>query len=98
MASSITTIPVERSVVKELKEVKQYPRQTYSELLLEMTKVFKLLKPQKTQYDEFLQKQVFGLARKRAEEELKGEKNPLKLYGYKRLLEVGDDADELFEY
>jgi hypothetical protein len=56
MVSSITTIPVEKSVVKELKEVKQYPRQTYSELLLEMTKVFKLLKPQKTQYDEFLRK------------------------------------------
>ena len=56
MGSNVTTIPVEKSVVKELKEVKQYPRQTYSELLLEMTKVFKLLKPQKIQYDEFLHK------------------------------------------
>ena len=53
---AITTIPVEKSVLKELKEVKQYPRQTYSELLTEMTKVFKLLKPQKTSYDEFLHK------------------------------------------
>jgi len=56
MVGSVTTIPIEKSVLKELKEVKQYPRQTYSELLTEMTKVFKLLKPQKTSYDEFLHK------------------------------------------
>ena len=56
MVSSVTTIPVERSVVKGLKEIKQYPRQTYSELLIEMTKCFKILKPQKASYDEFLQK------------------------------------------
>jgi predicted CopG family antitoxin len=53
---NVTTIPIEKEVLKELKEVKQYPRQTYSELLTEMTKVFKLLKPQKTSYDELLHK------------------------------------------
>jgi len=51
---SVTTIPVEKSVLKELKSIKQYPRQTYSELLLEMSKVFKLCQPTKSQYDEFL--------------------------------------------
>jgi predicted CopG family antitoxin len=57
MASSVTTIPIEKSVLKELKAVKQYPRQTYSELLLEMSKVFKANKEEeKQQYAEFLQK------------------------------------------
>ena len=54
--SDVTTIQLEKQVLKELKEVKQYPRQTYSELVLEMTKLFKMLKPQKTSYDEFLRK------------------------------------------
>ena len=52
----VTTIQVGKKVVDELKSVKEYPRQTYSELLLEMTKVFKAVKMQKKQYDDFLHK------------------------------------------
>jgi len=54
--SGITTIQIEKEVLRKLKGVKQYPRQTYSELLLEMTKAFKAVKLQKNQYDEFLHK------------------------------------------
>jgi len=53
--SNVTTIPVEKKVVSELKKAKQYPRQTYSELLLELTRVYKACKL-KNQYDEFLHK------------------------------------------
>jgi hypothetical protein len=56
IASNITTIPIAKSVLKELKGAKQYPRQTYSELLLEMARVYKLCQPSKSQYDEFLHK------------------------------------------
>ena len=54
--SDVTTIQLEKKIVNGLKEVKQYPRQTYSELLLEMTVVFKACKAKENQYDEFLHK------------------------------------------
>jgi len=54
--SDVTTIQIEKKVVNGLKEVKQYPRQTYSELLQEMTIVFKNCKAKENQYDEFLHK------------------------------------------
>jgi predicted CopG family antitoxin len=54
--SNITTIPVEKSVLKELKSIKQYPRQTYSELITQMTIVYKACKARENQYDEFLHK------------------------------------------
>lgn len=54
--SNVTTIQVEKEVLKELKGVKQYPRQTYSELLTEMTTVFRTCKAKENQYDEFLHK------------------------------------------
>ena len=41
--------------VKALKENKEYPRQTYNELIDHMIKVFKKIK-QSNQYDEFLHK------------------------------------------
>ncbi len=53
--SKITTIQLEKKVVEELKKAKQYPRQTYSELILELTKTYKKCKL-KNQYDEFLHK------------------------------------------
>ncbi|HLC66915.1 MAG TPA: hypothetical protein VJK52_04715 [Candidatus Nanoarchaeia archaeon] len=49
----VTTIQLEKSIVRELKKTKEYPRQTYNELLKKMCRVFSL---QKNQYDEFLHK------------------------------------------
>lgn len=52
---SSTTIMIEKKVVDSLKEAKEYPRQTYNELLKKMIIVFKHNK-EKNQYDEFLHK------------------------------------------
>lgn len=41
--------------MKSLKDVKEYPRQTYNELIHRMVEVFKNIK-KKNQYDEFLHK------------------------------------------
>ena len=51
----VTTIQIEKKVLEELKKTKNYPRQTYSELILELTKTYKKFKV-KNQYDEFLHK------------------------------------------
>ena len=50
-----TTIQVDKSIVDSLKEVREYPRQTYNELLRDMIHVFKNVK-KRNQYDEFLHK------------------------------------------
>lgn len=50
-----TTIQVPKKVLAELKSAKEYPRQTYAELLSKMSKVFKAAKKSR-QYDEFLHK------------------------------------------
>ena len=50
-----TTIQLKRSVVKDLKKAKEYPRQTYNELLERMAHMFIKVK-QNNQYDEFLHK------------------------------------------
>lgn len=52
---SMTTIQVTDEVVDMLKQTKEYPRQTYNELLQKMVRVFKAVK-QNNQYDEFLHK------------------------------------------
>jgi rRNA pseudouridine-1189 N-methylase Emg1 (Nep1/Mra1 family) len=52
----VTTIQIEKNILKGLKEVKQHPRQTYSELIGEMTTVFRNCKARENQYDEFLHK------------------------------------------
>ena len=52
---SITTIQLDKSLVNSLKEIKQYPRQTYNEVIEHLIKIAKILK-QKNQYDEFLHK------------------------------------------
>ena len=50
-----STIQLSKSTIDQLKKVKEYPRQTYDELLGKMSKIFVVLK-QKNQYDEFLHK------------------------------------------
>jgi len=50
-----TTIQLDKSIVKSLQEVKEYPRQTYNELIRHMIQVVKTLK-KRNQYDEFLHK------------------------------------------
>ncbi|MBU4201852.1 MAG: hypothetical protein L6243_00530 [Candidatus Altiarchaeales archaeon] len=50
-----TTIQVDKSIIKSLKDAKEYPRQTYNELIKNMIHVFKAVK-KRNQYDEFLHK------------------------------------------
>ncbi|MFQ5474258.1 MAG: hypothetical protein ACE5DM_00310 [Candidatus Nanoarchaeia archaeon] len=50
-----TTIQLEKELVEDLKEAKEYPRQTYNELISHMVLVFKQVK-KRNQYDEFLHK------------------------------------------
>ncbi len=50
-----STILLDKKVIEQLKEAKEYPRQTYNELLNKMTHLFITLKKQKErQYDRFL--------------------------------------------
>ncbi|MFH0836312.1 MAG: hypothetical protein V1834_04085 [Candidatus Micrarchaeota archaeon] len=55
MVSDVTTVQLNKSVLGSLKQVKEYPRQTYNELISRMIVVFKGAK-QSNQYDEFLHK------------------------------------------
>ena len=50
-----TTIQLDKSIVNSLKEIREYPRQTYNELINKMVHVFISIK-KKNQYDEFLHK------------------------------------------
>lgn len=50
---NVSTIQLNEEVINQLKKVKEYPRQTYNELLSKMTKVFIELK-KRDQYDKFL--------------------------------------------
>ena len=51
--SEVTTIQLDRNVVKELKEVKEYPEQTYNALIEQMIHAFRVMK-ERNQYDRFL--------------------------------------------
>ena len=51
----VTTVQLNKSVVSSLKGLREYPRQTYNELINQMIKVFKEVK-MRNQYDEFLHK------------------------------------------
>ncbi len=51
----VTTVQLDKSVVKALKESKEYPRQTYNELISDLIKISKNVK-MRNQYDEFLHK------------------------------------------
>lgn len=53
--SKVTTIQVEKTALEKLKDAKEYPRQTYSELIVHMVGVFQKVK-ERNQYDEFLHK------------------------------------------
>ncbi|MFH1977740.1 MAG: hypothetical protein ABIJ92_00240 [Candidatus Aenigmatarchaeota archaeon] len=48
-----TTIQLEKTVVKGLKEAKEYPEQTYNALIQRMIEIFKQVKD-RDQYDKFL--------------------------------------------
>ena len=50
-----STILLDKNVIGKLKKAKEYPRQTYNELLDKMATVF-LAAKKKNQYDEFLHK------------------------------------------
>ncbi|PIN78336.1 hypothetical protein COS79_00825, partial [Candidatus Woesearchaeota archaeon CG06_land_8_20_14_3_00_33_13] len=52
---NVTTVQLDKSLVSNLKEIKEYPRQTYNELISRMIEIFKSIK-KKSQYDEFLHK------------------------------------------
>lgn len=52
---SATTIQLDKSLLKSLQEVREYPRQTYNDLLKNMIIIYKNVK-KKNQYDEFLHK------------------------------------------
>jgi len=53
--NNATTIQLDKSVVESLKKNKEYPRQTYNELISHMIEIIKHLK-KRNQYDEFLHK------------------------------------------
>ena len=52
---SQTTIILDKETVNLLKETKEYPRETYNELLKKMIQIFTESK-KRNQYDEFLHK------------------------------------------
>jgi len=51
----VSTIQLRKSVIEQLKKAKEYPRQTYDELLAKMSEMFITIK-KSNQYDEFLHK------------------------------------------
>ena len=51
----VTTIQLNKKVIEKLKKVKEYPRQTYNELLDRIVSVFIAVKKNNS-YDEFLHK------------------------------------------
>jgi hypothetical protein len=48
-----TTIQLKKSIVKELKSIKKYPRETYNETISNLIRLAKESK-KRTQYDDFL--------------------------------------------
>ncbi len=53
--SEVTTIQLDKKVIDKLKKAKEYPRQTYNELLDKAVSLFLEVKKNNT-YDEFLHK------------------------------------------
>ena len=51
----VSTIHLPKKMIEQLKRAKEYPRQSYNELLLRMSDVF-LAAKQRNQYDEFMHK------------------------------------------
>lgn len=50
-----TSLQIDKKTLEVLKEVKDYPRQTYNELIMKMVEVYERFKSN-NQYDEFLHK------------------------------------------
>lgn len=50
-----STILIKKEIIEKLKKVKDYPRQTYNEILDKMLAIYLSMK-KKNQYDEFLHK------------------------------------------
>jgi hypothetical protein len=55
MADDFTTIQLEKTIVNSLKEIREYPKQSYNELIKRMVDIFRNAK-MNNQYDEFLHK------------------------------------------
>ncbi len=53
--AEVSTIQLKKDVIQQLKKAKEYPQQTYNELLKKMAKKFIAFK-ERNQYDEFLHK------------------------------------------
>lgn len=53
--TNVSTIQLDKEVITRLKKAKEHPRQTYNELIANMTKVFTAVE-RRNQYDEFLHK------------------------------------------
>jgi len=53
--TEVTTIQLDKKNLESLKRYKEYPRQSYNELISHMLEIFKSVKS-KNQYDEFLHK------------------------------------------
>jgi predicted CopG family antitoxin len=51
MPDEITTIQLSKSVVKALKQIKKYPRETYSEIILDLIESAREMK----EFDKFVQ-------------------------------------------
>ncbi len=51
----VSTIQLNKEVLEKLKDAKEYPRQTYNELVIKLVTVFNAVKKKNT-YDEFLHK------------------------------------------
>ena len=52
---TVTTIQLDKGVVDSLKKTREYPRQTYNELITKMIRTFAAVQ-KNNQYDEFLHK------------------------------------------
>ena len=50
-----TTIQLDKKIVESLKESREYPGQTYNDLIKSMLKIFNTMK-ERNQYDQFLHK------------------------------------------
>lgn len=51
--SEVTTIQLDKKVVKSLKGVREHPRQTYNEIIKNLVEYYQAAK-KRNQYDEFL--------------------------------------------
>ena len=51
MSDEVTTIQLSKSVVKALKQIKKYPRETYSEIILDLIESAREMK----EFDKFVQ-------------------------------------------